>query len=403
MKAASRANLIATAAYSIAFISLGMATAVIGPSLPSIAAQTTSTIAQVSLLFTARSLGYLIGSMQAGRLYDRFPGHPLLAGSLALLGLSMALIPLSPLLWVVGLVAGMLGLMEATVDLGGNTLLLWTHKDRVAPFMNALHFFFGVGAILSPLIVERSLRITGGVTWAFWTLALLTLPAVALVLLLPGPDQVESNQQVQSREKPDRILVGLLSAFYFLYVGAEVSFGGWIYTYALERLPEILPLMELELVVSRAAFLASLFWAVFTLSRFVFIPLTAFFSPRSTLAGALFGGLASLALVLLLPNSPFAIWIGTAGLGFSLGPVFPTALSFAQRHIPLSGQTTSWFFAASALGAMTLPWLIGQLIGPLGPGAVMLVIEGDLLGTLLVFFVMMSRSGARASVYAESS
>jgi len=38
--------------------------------------------------------------------------------------------------------------------------------------MNALHFFFGVGAFVSPIIVAQAILMTGDITWAYWVLAL---------------------------------------------------------------------------------------------------------------------------------------------------------------------------------------------------------------------------------------
>ena len=42
--------------------------------LPALAEQTRSTLGQVSILFSARALGYLLGSLLGGRLFDRLPG-----------------------------------------------------------------------------------------------------------------------------------------------------------------------------------------------------------------------------------------------------------------------------------------------------------------------------------------
>ena len=54
----------------------------LGPSLPSLAEQTHVQLKQVSLLFTAVNLGYLIGALLGGRIFDRRPGHPVMVGSL---------------------------------------------------------------------------------------------------------------------------------------------------------------------------------------------------------------------------------------------------------------------------------------------------------------------------------
>jgi hypothetical protein len=34
-----------------------------------------------------------------------------------------------------------LGMAEGALDVGGNTLLVWVHQEKVGPFMNGLHFF----------------------------------------------------------------------------------------------------------------------------------------------------------------------------------------------------------------------------------------------------------------------
>src|SRR5512135_1235418 len=71
-----------TATYCTAFLGLGLISAALGPSLPSLAQQTHVQLSQVSVLFTTINLGYLVGALAAGRYYDRRVGHPLMAGAL---------------------------------------------------------------------------------------------------------------------------------------------------------------------------------------------------------------------------------------------------------------------------------------------------------------------------------
>ena len=183
----TRSRLYTTIGYCAAFIALGLTTASLGPTLTDLAANTRSALAQISYGFTARALGYLLGSFLSGRLYDRRPGNPLMGTMLLLMALSMALIPLIPVLWVLIAVMLLLGMFEGAVDVGGNTLLVWLHGDKVGPYMNAMHFFFGVGAFLSPVVVARVLAVSGGVTWAYWILALLIAPVAVAMLRLPSP------------------------------------------------------------------------------------------------------------------------------------------------------------------------------------------------------------------------
>jgi fucose permease len=368
-----------TLTYFAAFISIGLVSASLGPSLPSLAEQTHTNLSGISYLFTARALGYLLGSLLTGRLLDRMPGHPVLATMTGLMALTMALVPTIPLLWALIGVMLILGMAESGVDIGGNVLLVWVHRERVSPFMNGLHFFFGLGAFLSPVIIAQSLLLRGSIRWGYWLIALLMLPLAAWMLRLPSPANREDREKNRSGFA-NPLVVGLLAALFFLYVGAEVSFGGWIYTYTLAT-----RLVEGAAGTARAATLTSAFWLALTVGRLLAIPVAARLRPSAILATALLGGLGSVALILWGPQTLPIVWAGTLGAGLFLASIFPTLMSFAERRMVISGSVTRWFFVGSGAGGMLLPWLIGQLFETKGPDVTMFGILACLLLALLVF------------------
>lgn len=392
---ASAGKIPQTIGYYAAFIALGLSSASMGPTLPGLAEHTQTHLNQISFLFTARSLGYLFGSILGGRLYDRVAGHPVMAATLILMAGMLMLVPLMPLLGLLTLILLILGMAEATVDVGGNTLLVWVHRHQVGPFMNGLHFFFGVGAFLSPIIIAQAVLMSGDITWAYWMLALLMLPMVAWLLRLPSPtSQADSRadppEQVSyhptsplgsiASEARQRLLVALIAFFFFLHVGAEVSFGGWIYTYTLAS-----GLSGATI----AAYLTSAFWGALTLGRLLAIPIAARFRPRAILFGDLLGCLISLSVILLWSKSFVAVWLGTFGMGLSIASIFPTTISLAERRMPITGRVTGWFFVGSSAGGMTLPWVIGQLFESIGPRVTMLTIMADLIVAVGVFALLM--------------
>lgn len=381
MWATSPDNLLKTAGYYFAFVALGLTTASLGPTLPGLAEHTRSDLREISFLFSARSLGYLLGSLISGRFYDKMPGHPVMAAVLFSLVVMMAITPLVPLLWLLSVVLLVIGLAEGAVDVGGNTLLVWVHRHRVGPFMNALHFFFGVGAFISPLVVGQAILRSGGITWAYWLLALLILPSALWVLRLPSPAK-ETAAKDDPAGQTNYLLVGLIVLFFFFYTGIEAGMGGWTFTYA----------TSLGMPEEMAAYLNSAFWGALTLGRLLSIPLAARFRPRSILLSDLAGCLVSLAIILLWPGSPLAIWIGVLGVGLSIASVFPTTLSLAERRMVITGQMTGWFFVGASAGAMFLPWLIGQLFEAGGPQIVVWVILVDTTLATSIFFVLIARS-----------
>lgn len=377
-----RAALLKTVGYFAAFVALGMASASLGPTLPALAGHTRSSLSQISALFVARSLGYLAGSLLGGRLYDRIPGHPVMGGALLLMAGMMGLAPVVPHLWMLAAAILLLGLAEGALDVGGNTLVVWVHGDKVGPFMNALHFFFGLGAFLSPLIIAQVMLRGGGLIHAYWTVAALLLPGALWLRCLPSPAGVSATTTRSGPENHGR-LVTLIILFFFLYTGAEVAFGGWIYSYA----------VALRLTSDTvAAYLTSTFWGALTVGRLLAVPLAIRFPPRTVLLADCLGCLASLGLVLLGSRSLVATFVGTCGVGLSMASIFPAALSLAQGRMRITGAVTGWFFVGASAGGMVLPWLIGQFFESVGPRATMVILLVDMAAAVGILAVLTFQS-----------
>lgn len=382
-----RGRWLKTAAYYAAFVALGSSGAAIGPTLSALARQTSVSLGEISIIFTITSLGYFLGSQIGGRLYDRWPGHPVMAGSVLLMAAMVALIPLMPSLWLLSAVVLLLGCAQATVDVGGNALIVWVHGHEVGPFMNGLHFAFGIGSTLAPMLVAQLLLWTGGVRWAYWALALLMVPVAFFVKRQPSPPDIATSEE-EGRARKDGWLVFLIAFFLFLYVGAEFSAGSWIATYvtALGLGDEVL-----------GAYVNAAFWAAFTTGRLLSIPIAAAVKPRAILAGDLLGCFASLAVVLIWPTSGAALWIGVIGLGLCMASVFPTMFSLAERHLTLTGTITSWIFVGVSAGAMGTPWLIGQLFESIGAQITMVVILSSLILAFILYLVMLAYTRSKES------
>ncbi len=162
--------------YYTIFILLGLTGAALGPSLPSLAKGTDSTLTAIGNIFPARAGAYLFGSWIVGHLYDRFPGNLILKGGLFLMGVTLISVPLMTHLGGLVAVLMVMGFGIGVLDVGGNTLLLWTKSPHPQSSMNALHFFYGLGSFLSPLILAAALQFGGGIQIGYWVCGALTLP-----------------------------------------------------------------------------------------------------------------------------------------------------------------------------------------------------------------------------------
>lgn len=367
-----------TIAYSFAFLALGLTTGSLGPALPTLAEQTSVGLSTVGFLFTARSLGFMLGSYQSGRLLDKVCGHRMTTIALGVMSLMMFATPLSVWFVVLLLVMLILGIAEATMDVSCNTLLVWTHGERVGAYMNGVHFFFGVGAFFAPIVIAW-LSVFGHKS-AFWLLALVIAPFGLFFLWLPSPKHKKEVTGDKQISKANTKIVFLISLVFFLYIGAEIGFGGWIYTYAIK-----LKLSD----ETNAAYLTSVFWGALTVGRLLSIPLARQIRLEKLLFANLFGALLSLSLILLLHNSSNALWIGAIGLGFSLASFFPTLFSYSERATDVTGKTAGKMLMGASAGGMTLPWFVGQVFERISPQAAMLTIALITVFALLAFLILL--------------
>ena len=377
-----------TASYCALFMLLGMLVAVIGPSLGRLAEQTHTSLGLFSWFFVARSLGYLAGALLGGMLYDRLPGHAVMATALAFSALLVALIPLASWYWLLLLVMSVLGIASGVLDVGGNTLLVWLHREKSAPFMNAAHFFFGLGGFVAPVILAQVILRTGGIRWGYWSLALLALPVLMSLALQSSPAPLVKQGQAQAGQV-NWPLVVLIVLFFFAYVGAERAIGDWIASYA--RATELADEVN-------AAYLTSFFWAAMTIGRLLGIPISARLRPHNLLLIDLLGCLLSLGLILIFPGSWLALQAGASGLGLCMATIYPTMLTFAGSHMAISGRITSIFFIGSGLGGMFTSWLVSLIFEPLGARVVTSAMLVNLLLALGLFIVMLRIASPRKKI-----
>jgi FHS family Na+ dependent glucose MFS transporter 1 len=380
-----------TASYYAAFIALGLVGASLGPTLQSLAENTHTEIGTIGLLFTMRALGYLVGAVLSGFLFDRWPGHPVMG--LALLGLAtlMALTPLTPLLAGIIAIFLLLGVAEGCVDVGGNTLLVWAHRGDVGPHMNGLHFCFGVGAFVAPIIVAQVVTLGGATLWAYWALAALCLPGAVALMRLPSPAALR-DAEAGASPPINYWLVAVFALFFLLFVAAELGFGGWLASYA-----QALHLAD----EADAAYLTSAFWGALTAGRLLAIPIAARLRPRTILIGDLLGCVISVGIIIAWPQSLIVLWIGTVGMGLGMASIFPTTITFAARRMAITGRVTSCLLVGVSIGAMTVPWLIGQLFARNGPHTTMVVLLTDLLIACAVFAFLVRYAGPPTSKLEE--
>jgi MFS transporter, FHS family, Na+ dependent glucose transporter 1 len=377
-------RLTSTFAYYSTYIALGGTMAINGPALPRLAEHTASRIDQISIIFIATSLGYMTGSLLAGRLFDRLPGHRIQALSMLVIALGAALVPVMHSLWLLVALLFLLGNFQGALDVGCNILLTWTHGDKVGPFMNGLHFFFGLGSFLAPLVFAQVMLASHEIYWAYWIFSLLALPVAAWLWWLPSPPIRRKPPEGVNGSSVNALFI-LILLFFMFAVGLELAFGNWIYTFS----------TRLSLAnASQAAYLPSAFWGAFTVGRLLGIGISRRLKPQTILLADIAGCLVAFTILLVWPDSRLALWAGTIVMGLAIASVFATAMAFSERHVRLTGVLVGWIFVGTSIGGMVVPWLVGQLFERISPRVTMPVLLVDTFfaaGMLVAILLVLRR------------
>jgi len=204
-----------TGACCAAFVALGLTVGSLGPTLSALAEQTHVGLSVISYLFTARALGYVLGALRGGSCLIADPAirNGRDDGRNGWYDDSG---PTDAHLWLLLVLMLILGASEATIDVGANTLLVWVHRDGVAPFMNAMHSFFGVGAFIAPIVVAQTVSFNYPSTHCYFVLALLLLPVAAFLLRLPSPVGHSTGKRKDTIQTNRRLVFLIRSSYCFM-------------------------------------------------------------------------------------------------------------------------------------------------------------------------------------------
>ncbi|XP_067097393.1 sodium-dependent glucose transporter 1 [Osmerus mordax] len=389
-----------TLALCTSFLGLGMSISVVGPTFEDLAINVNQDISNISYIFVGRASGYIGGSLFGGILFDHLNPHLMLGFSMLVTALGMCAIPFCKKAAILTIMMSGIGATMGILDTGGNVLILNTWRKQAGPHMQALHFSFAVGAFASPIIAKlifgtdlvphknvsavamvTSPPVTDLVSEASlstallsviqsWTVTLRSMWAYVvigsflfLVSLLfffiytccsPSRDTLQTQAAKPQVSKSHNALIIMLFWFFFWYVGAEVAYGSFIFTFAKDYA---------HMEQSQAAGLNSLFWGMFATGRGLAIFFATCMHPGTMILLSLLGCMLSSLLLTFFNNVQLVLWICTGLYGFSMSTTFPSGISWVEQYTTVTGRSAAVFVVGAALGEMVLPALLGFLLG----------------------------------------
>jgi len=375
-KLARIASLIRSFGYFSIMGVFGLLTSSLGPILPDLSKQVAAPLDVLSLIFTARAFGFLFGSLLGGKLFDKYKGHPLYTISFLLLSLIIIMIPFTTSIWMLVGTVFLQGITLGFVVVGASTFIVWEHPHNPGPWLNTQSFINGVGGFLSPLIISFSISRFGSYPFSFWFYALLACLTATLFFFTKSPPIRKIEKTELSEEKHTPGLMVLIALAFLLYVGAEVSYNGWIFSIATTAY---------SLSATNARLLNSIFWGSIAIGRLAGIPISRRVRADRILIISFIGSVVSVLAAILFPYSVGVLWAGTIGVGLFMALIFPSMLMYVEKQMHLSGKKTGMIFSATSVGGMLLPWISGQLFTRFSPHAVKGVVLISLMAGFAVF------------------
>lgn len=359
----SREGTITRLAYSC-LLMVGIHSGWIGPFLPQISHAAHLPIERAGLIVSAAAAGYFISVLIAGEINQRLSAQKILVGAMAFFTAGLTGLAVAPGLAGLLCAGFLIGLANGGIDIGANALIAELNRERLASALNYLHVLFGVGALLGPLIVSVAFASRMPYWWVFGAGALVCA-AIAFRLGVTPAIEVRTAPAPGDGFIPmlSRPLIWAISGVMFLYVGAEIGIGAWLFLY-LRTAGALSPLLASSGV--------SLYWLGLVCGRAFGGRLGHRIAlPQFTMLAS---ALSAAALVILIA-APTAGGLAASAvflIGFGYGPVFPNMIAVGAARFPAEvGRMTSIVVAGGALGGIVAPWIMGHAIADVSARASM--------------------------------
>jgi fucose permease len=344
----------------------GIVLAILGTifGLPAMRLRLQVSLAEQGTLILLLYLGIFVGSLFIGPLIDHLGNKSNLLAASLIVAAAMMVFAAAHSFLTASLAAILLGIGGGGLNTCTNVLVSDLYAERRGPMLNLLGIFFGVGAISIPLMAAS---IEGRFTIPQLFLFCAVLSALCAlwyaVISFPPAKAKQSFSWVELLAVAKCHGVLLLAFILFCESGNEACIAGWTSTYVgvIGYSPRL------------ATLILAAYWAALMASRMLAAKVLQGVRKSQLILGVALLSLGGCA-VLLSARSPIFLFAGTALVGLSYGPVFPTTLAIAgDRYSQGAGTVFGLLFSIALIGGMTFPWGVGQLSQQLGVRSGMLV------------------------------
>ncbi|CAN6617359.1 bypass of stop codon protein 6 [Trichomonascus vanleenenianus] len=355
----SKKNIARVASTFYAFLMLGMNDATLGVLLPSIEAHYHLDYLVASVAFVAPFCGYFLVAIFNDFLHRWIGrwGVCAVGTTCHLIGFIICITAPPFPVYVIGYL--IIGFGGGGIDGSMNAFVGSLHNAN--QLMGLLHASYGVGGILSPTIFQA--MVAAGVKWNHCYAVLIGMGALNFIITffafygdtgkvyrdtMKNDKDEKSSMRVVATNK----VVWMMAVSLFLYVGSEVTIGGWTSTFMIDARGGN---------IDKMGYVTTGFWTGLAVGRVVLGYATEYFKHEEwcLLVYYIFG--CAFLLVFWLVDHLVVSAVAIAIVGFWAGPVFPIIVVVAIKKLPKWLHVSGVGFAAAlgGGGSAILPFVNG--------------------------------------------
>ena len=349
----------------LAFISLGLPDSLLGSAWPSMYPLLGVPVSYAGILSMIISFGTIVSSLNSDRLTQALGAGRVTAISVGMTAAALFGFSVSTQFWMLCLWAVPYGLGAGSVDAALNNYVALHYESG---HMSWLHCMWGIGTMVSPMVMGRVLAGGGPWTAGYRYIALFQIALTAVLFLSLPLWQKRTDETAEGGTAPQALSLGQVFRLpgakevmlcFFCYCALETTAGLWASSYLT---------LTRGVAADTAASFASLFYIGITAGRAACGFLTLKLSDTQMIRlgqGVLAVGVAAL----LVPGPQLLALAGLVLVGVGCAPIYPSIIHATPDHFGADrSQAVIGIQMASAyVGNLVMPPLFGLLANNITP------------------------------------
>jgi len=404
-------NFLKTIALFTSIFATAMTFTIIGPTLLDLKTQVNREINEISYVITARSGGYALGSFFMGLVFEKINVELFCSVAMGVACIMTLLIPHMPDLYSLLVVFNLGGLFLGSYETAANSFLLFLWGKQVGPFMQTYDFFFGVGALIAPLIAQpfliesddlndfqsslnasqtaigtqEELRLVIPYSIVSIPCALNSIFFFILYWCFPQSKEHQSRKETMQdvntevstdsedgnvnesqkesqsirRRKRSKLLkvfaIMLAMLFLHIYIGLEITVSSFLVTFGLKS--------EVKLPKREGVSLTSFYWGAFTSWRLIAIFVIEYLGNEKNLFLSFIVIMVSNTILMpFASSSQTCLWTGIGILGVGTASIWPSLFGFLEQNFRVTAFMSSLLIISAVFADFIFPAVISNLL-----------------------------------------